>query len=64
MTRGEIIDATLAHKEVKGGVFRIPRELRGLNQFFMDLVHALLTGVTHVYKELYSVYLQKVGDSI
>ena len=63
-------DYVIGADGIKGGVFQSARELRGMDQLFMDFVlnpefvHALLAKVTQVYKELYTVYLQEVGEYI
>ena len=63
-------DYVIGADGIKGGVFQSSRELRGMDQLFMDfvlnpdLVHALMKKVTEVYKELYSLYLREVGEYV
>jgi uroporphyrinogen decarboxylase len=55
---------------IKGGVFQTSLELRGYEQLPMDfalnpeVAHALLKKVTEVYKEMYTHYLERVGEYI
>lgn len=53
---------------IKGGVLQTCLELRGYEQFFMDIIidpegsHALLEKVTQLYMDMYTVYLNEVGE--
>ncbi len=66
----EQTDYVIGADGIKGGVFQTSLELRGYDQFYMDLyidpdfAHALLDKVTACYKEMYTDYMQAVGEYV
>jgi uroporphyrinogen decarboxylase len=63
-------DYVIGADGIKGGVFQTSLELRGYDQFYVDLAldpefaHALLRKVTDCYKEMYTDYMREVGEFI
>ncbi len=53
---------------VKGGILQTSLELRGYDQLFVDIildpegVHALFEKLTRLYIDMYTVYLEEVGE--
>jgi len=66
----EDTDFVIGADGIKGGVFQTSLELRGYEQFYVDLAmdpplaHAVLRKVTDTYKEMYTHYLKEVGKFI
>jgi uroporphyrinogen decarboxylase len=63
-------DYVIGADGIKGGIFQTSLELRGYDQFYIDLAlepefaHALLRKVTDCYKEMYTDYMREVGEYI
>jgi uroporphyrinogen decarboxylase len=66
----EETDYVIGADGVKGGIFQTSLELRGYDQLYMDFAldpeysHALLRKVTDLYKEMYTHYMEEVGEYV
>lgn len=64
----ENTDYVIGADGIKGGILQTSLELRGYDQFFMDLIldsdgaHKLLNKITQLYIDMYTPYLEAVGE--